>query len=144
METTSENTQSNEAETERIAPRRESFSGRLLGDTLFREFDLSTHVVEGEIHHSGTFKECLGDYAYMIAKRHKMDAQRAENIIRDLYKERVGETMNQTREGLMKREEALTDDERAMGYVNSPEFSRHPRFSGPAAVRTRRATASRS
>lgn len=119
METTSENTQSNEAETERIAPGRESFSGRLLGDTLFREFDLSTHVVEGEIHHSGTFKECLGDYAYMIAKRHKMDAQRAENIIRDLYKERVGETMNQTREGLMKREEALTDDERAMGYEHA-------------------------
>ena len=28
--------------------------------------------------------------------------------------------------------------------VNSPEFSRHPRFSFPAAVRTRRATASRS
>jgi glutathione S-transferase len=31
-----------------------------------------------------------------------------------------------------------------IGIMNSPEFSRHPRFSGPAAVRTRRATASRS
>lgn len=119
METALENTQSNEAETERIEPGRESFSGRLLGDALFKEFNLSAQVVEGEIHHSGTFKDCLGDYAYMIAKRHKMDAQRAENIIRDLYKERVGETMNQTREGLMKREEALTDDERAMGYEHA-------------------------
>ena len=30
-----------------------------------------------------------------------------------------------------------------MNYMNSPEFSRHPRFSFPAFVRTRRATASR-
>ena len=106
-------------ETERIAPGRESFSGRLLGDTLFDEFSLVTHIVEAEIQHSGTFKDCLGDYAYTVAKRHKMEVQRAENIIRDLYRERVGETMNQTRERLMKREEALTENDRAMGYEHA-------------------------
>ncbi|CTQ54758.1 hypothetical protein LP7551_03293 [Roseibium album] len=31
----------------------------------------------------------------------------------------------------------------SLRYVNSPEFSRHPRFSFSAAVRTRRVTASR-
>ncbi|MEM1287246.1 MAG: hypothetical protein AAGH60_02730 [Pseudomonadota bacterium] len=52
-----------------------------------------------------------------MAKRHKMEAQRADSIIRDLYRERVGETMNQTRERLMKREAELTDDDQAMGYA---------------------------
>ncbi|MEM1287245.1 MAG: hypothetical protein AAGH60_02725 [Pseudomonadota bacterium] len=63
MNTTTDKTQNEESETERIAPGRESFSGRLLGDTLFNEFGHATHVVEGEIRHSGTFKPCLGDYA---------------------------------------------------------------------------------
>ncbi len=113
------NTTQQKDETERIAITRESFSGRLLTDTQFDEILAHTRIVEAEIHRSGTFKDCLGDYAYTYAKRHKADPQRAENILRDLYRERVGETMNQTRERLMKREEALTEDEKAMGYEHA-------------------------
>ncbi len=41
-------------------------------------------------------------------------------------------------------QEELTDQQQAwIAAMNSPEFSRHPRFSFRAAVRTRRATASR-
>lgn len=106
-------------ETERIAIARESFSGRLLSDTQFDEAIAITRIVEGEIHRSGTFKEALGDYAYAYGRRQKIDVQRAENILRDLYRERVGETMNQTREKLMKREEALTDGDRGMGFEHA-------------------------
>ena len=108
-----------ESETERIAVARESFSGRLLTDTQFDEIIAHTRIVEAEIHRSGTFKDCLGDYAYTYAKRYKANPERAEHIIRDLYRERVGETMNQTRERLMKREEALTEGDRAMGYEHA-------------------------
>lgn len=106
-------------ETERIAVARESFSGRLLSDTQFSEAIANTRIVEGEIYRSGTFKEVLGGYAHAFGRRQKIDAQRAENIIRDLYKDRVGETMNQTRERLMKREDALTKNEKAIGYEHA-------------------------
>lgn len=119
MNTTADKTQNQESETERIAVARESFSGRLLSDTQFDEAIAITRIAEGEIHRSGTFKEVLGDYAHAFGRRQKIDAQRAENIIRDLYRERIGETMNQTREALMKREDALTDDDRAIGYEHA-------------------------
>jgi hypothetical protein len=115
MNSTSQNTD----ETERIAIARESFSGRLLSDAQFEEAIAITRIIEREIDKAGTFKDKLGDYAYAYARSQKMDAQRAENILRDLYKERTGQTMNQTRERLMKREEALTDEERAIGYEHA-------------------------
>lgn len=112
-------TTENTNETERIAEARESFSGRLLNDTQFAEAIAITQIIEGEIHRTGTFKEALGDYAYTFGRRQRIDAPRAENVLRDLYKGRTGQTMNQTRETLMKREEALTQDEAARGYEHA-------------------------
>lgn len=119
MNTTPQTTQNQGSETERIEPGREGFSGRLLHDTRYHEGMAITHIVEGEIHYSGMFREKMGDYAFAYSRSQKMDIQRAENIIRDLYKARVGETMNQTRERLMAREEALTDEDRATGYEHA-------------------------
>ncbi|MCP4184978.1 MAG: hypothetical protein GY761_16965, partial [Hyphomicrobiales bacterium] len=46
-------------------------------------------------------------------------AMKAETIIRDLFKERCNQTMNQMREGLMEREQKLTDVQRkdALGHA---------------------------
>lgn len=112
-------TTQNTDETERIAQARESFSGRLLSDAQFDEAIAITRIIEREIDKTGTFKEKLGDYAYVYARSQRMDAQRAENILRDLYKERTGQTMNQLRETLMKHEEALSDTDLAQGYEHA-------------------------
>lgn len=112
-------TTQNPDETERIAEARESFSGRLLSNAQFEEAMAITRIIEREILKTGTFKDKLGDYAYAFARSQRMDAQRAENVLRDLYKERTDQTMNQTREALMKREEALGPDDRAHGYEHA-------------------------
>lgn len=117
--TTDQNTQNQGSETERIAVARESFSGRLLNGTQFDEAIAITSIIDGEIQRSGTFREKMRDYAYAYSRNQKMDIQRAENIIRDLYKARVGETMNQTRERLMAREETLSDEDRVTGYEHA-------------------------
>lgn len=103
-------------EGERIAAARESFSGRLLTDRQFDEAMAITGIVEREIRQSGSFKDKLGDYAYAFARSEKFDAVKSETIIRDLFKERTGRTMNQMREELAKREETVTDDHRARAY----------------------------
>jgi hypothetical protein len=103
-------------ENERVAMARESFSGRLLTDRQFDEAMTITGIIEAEIQHSGSFKDKLGDYAYAFARTEKFDATKAETIIRDLFKERTGQTMNQMREDYAKREEAITDNHRAQAY----------------------------
>jgi len=106
----------NPKENERVAAARESFSGRLLTDRQFDDAMTITGVIEREIKHSGTFKDKLGDYAYAFARSEKFDAMKAESIIRDLFKERTGQTMNQMRENLTKQEEALSDYNRKQAY----------------------------
>ena len=94
-------------ERDRIAEARESFSGRLLTNSQFDEAMMITGILEREIHRSGSFKDKLGDYAYAMARSEKMDAVKAETIVRDLFKARTGQTMNQMREGLAERQDKL-------------------------------------
>lgn len=101
---------------ERLAAARESFSGRLLSDAQFKEAIAITGIIEREIHRSGTFKEKLADYAYAFARTEKFDAAKAETMVRDLYKERVGQTMNQTREALAAREQSFSERDRQKAY----------------------------
>jgi len=101
------------------AAARESFSGRLLTDRQFADAMSITGIIEREIQTSGAFKDKLGDYAYAFARSEKFDAMKAETILRDLFKERTGQTMNQYREGLVKNEEAITDDHRAQAYARA-------------------------
>jgi hypothetical protein len=110
------NTTNTEHQTDRVASARESFSGRLLTDRQFQEAMAITGIIESEIRESGSFKDKLGDYSYAFARSQSFDAVKSETIIRDLFKERTGQTMNQMREGLAEREEAVTDDHRAKAY----------------------------
>jgi hypothetical protein len=100
----------------RLASARESFSGRLLTDRQFEEAISITGIIESEIRESGSFKDKLGDYSYAFARSQSFDAVKSETIIRDLFKERTGQTMNQMRESLAEREDAVTDDHRAKAY----------------------------
>ncbi len=109
-------------ENERVAAARESFSGRLLTDRQFDDAMTITGIIEREIKTSGTFKDKLGDYAYAFARSEKFDAMKSESILRDLFKERTGQTMNQMREDLVKREESITDDHRSRAYEHACEI----------------------
>lgn len=103
-------------EQERVAAARDSFSGRLLTDAQFDEAMAVTGIIEREIMTSGAFKEKLGDYAYAFARTEKFDVMKAETIIRDLFNERTGQSMNQMREDLAKREAKLTKEQKAVAY----------------------------
>jgi hypothetical protein len=106
-------------ENKRVAAARESFSGRLLTDRQFDDAMTITGIIEREIKNSGAFKDKLGDYSYAFARSEKFDAVKAETILRDLFKERTGQTMNQLREELVKREDAITDEHRAQAYARA-------------------------
>ena len=107
------------AETDRVVSARDSFSGRLLTNSQFDEAMSITGIIQREIKKSGAFKDKLGDYAHAFARSEKYDAMKAETVIRDLFKERCGQTMNKMREGLMEREQNLTDVQRkdALGHA---------------------------
>jgi hypothetical protein len=108
-------------EQERVAVARDSFSGRLLTDPQFDEAMAITGIIEREILKSGSFKEKLADYAYAFARTEKFDAAKAETILRDLFKARTGQSMNQMREALAEREEKLTPKQRsiAVDFANA-------------------------
>lgn len=109
-------------ENQRVAKARESFSGRLLTDRQFDDAMTITGIIEREIKHSGAFKDKLGDYAYAFARSEKFDAVKAETVLRDLFKERTGQTMNQMREELVKREESIGEEHRAHAYARACEI----------------------
>lgn len=99
-----------------IAAARESFSGRLLTGAQFEEAMAITQIVHREIQKTGAFKDKLGDYAYAFARSEKFDAMKAETIVRDLFKENYGLSMNQLRESFVDAEKNLTDEQRQGAY----------------------------
>lgn len=106
----------NTTEADRLKSARESFSGRLLTDAQFDESMAITGIVEREIQKSGAFKDKLGDYAYAFARSEKFDVMKAETVLRDLFKERTGQSMNEMRKELVEREEKLPDQARQSAY----------------------------
>ncbi len=105
-----------------LSAARETFSGRLLTDPQFDEAIAITRVIEREIYRSGSFKDKLQDYAYAMARSENMDARKLEGTVRDLFKERTGQTMNQLREKLKAREETQPENLRDMALVNAHEI----------------------
>jgi len=97
----------------RLLEARESFTGRSLTASQFDEAWAMAGIMHREIVKSGSFKEKLGDMAYAMARSERFDAVKGETIIRDIYKGRYAETMNETREALMAREAPLRGDGRA-------------------------------
>lgn len=102
-----------------IANARESFSGRLLTDRQFSDAIALTGILRRQVLETGAFLDKLGDFAFAFARSERFDAMKAETIIRDLFRERFGQTLNQLREERMTREAALTEDDRALalGYA---------------------------
>jgi len=90
---------------------RESFSGRILTSHQYGKADAYTDLIKSEIHYSGRFKDPLGDLSYTFARTEKFDVSRAENTLRDIFKIKNGQSMNEMRTELMNREEQLQLDE---------------------------------
>lgn len=111
---TTNNTPKAPGDDDRLRIARESFSGRLLTDAQFDEAIAVTGIVEREILKSGAFKEKLGDYAYAFARTENFDATKAEIVLRDLFRARTGQSMNQMREALAEREDKLTPEQKAL------------------------------
>jgi hypothetical protein len=103
-------------ENERLLEARESFSGRLLTDAQFDEAIVITSIIEREIKKNGAFKEKLADYSYAFSRTENFDSGKAETIVRDLFRLRTGQSMNQMREALMEREEKLAPEQRKLGH----------------------------
>lgn len=99
---------------ERLTAARESFSGRLLTNAQFDEAIALTGILEREIKVTGTFKEKLSDYAFAFSRTENFDAAKGETILRDLFKERTGQSMNQLREGLAERETKIGEEAREL------------------------------
>ena len=110
-------------EAHRVAEARDSYSARLLTNGQFEEALANTHIIEREIKRSGSFKEKLGDYAHAFARMQGFDTMKGETILRDIYKARTGETMNQTREVLMEREEKVGDRMGEDAYRHATEIA---------------------
>lgn len=92
---------------------RQSFSGKSMTDTQLRQAHAIAGILNAEINRSGSFREGLTDYAHAFSRGEKFDAMRGENMIRDIYQARFGQTLNQTREGLMQAEETLPESTNA-------------------------------
>lgn len=92
---------------------RETFTGKRLTDIQFAESMLIADCIRREIEHSGRFKEKLADYAYAFSRTEKFDAQMGENIIRNQFSDRNGQTMNSMRERLVEQEEKIKEDPHA-------------------------------
>ncbi len=96
----------------RVQVARGSFSGRGLTQGQFKEAWAIAGIVNKEIQNTGSFREKLTDYSHAYARSERFDALRGETIIRDIYTARFEQSMNQTREGLMAREEAMPENAR--------------------------------
>ncbi|MEL7029899.1 MAG: hypothetical protein AAGL49_12005 [Pseudomonadota bacterium] len=101
------------ATAERQTAARESFWSQQLTRNQLDEAWAISGIIRGEIEKTSSFRDKLTDYAHAYARAEKFDALRGEAILRDIYAARYGQSMNQTREGLMAAEENLTRESRA-------------------------------
>ncbi|QBF32349.1 hypothetical protein [Thalassococcus sp. S3] len=100
---------------------RASFSGRGLTQGQFDEAWAISEIIHKEIQRSGSFHEKLIDYSHAYARNERFDSMKGEAVLRDIYKGRYGETMNQTRETLLKAEDRATDPECLRKILNAAE-----------------------
>ena len=100
-----------------IAETRNTYSARLLTDPQFEEFVSICTILNREIHRSGSFIEKLGIYAFAVSLTEKgISTNRAETIIRDLFKGLFDQSLDQLRQSLLKAEEELDEESIAMGF----------------------------
>ena len=83
---------------------RTGFTGKTLTHSQFDEAWNISGIINREIRKTGSFREKLTAYAHAFACNDTLDPMRGETILRDIYKARFDETMNELRENLMGRE----------------------------------------
>jgi hypothetical protein len=88
----------------RVDEARQSFTGSKLTDSQFDESWALAEIMHRGIRKSGSFREKLTDYSHAFSRGEKFDAMKGEIIIRDQFKARYDETLNQMREKLKARE----------------------------------------
>ncbi|MEM9699403.1 MAG: hypothetical protein AAF943_11495 [Pseudomonadota bacterium] len=94
----------------RFEAARNSFHGKTMTETQLRDTWGIAGIMERSIRRTGTFKDKLNDFTNAFARSERFEHMKGEEIIRDIFKVRFGQTMNQMREGLMEREAALGPD----------------------------------
>tara|TARA_R110002072_G_scaffold266193_4_gene425051 strand:+ start:851 stop:1471 length:621 start_codon:yes stop_codon:yes gene_type:complete len=99
---------------------RDGSTGKTLTDSQFDESWALATILHRAICKTGSFREKLTDYAHAFARSEKFDQMRAETIIREQFKARYGQTMNQFREDLKDRETNLPEKarEEAFGHAH--------------------------
>ncbi len=102
---------------------RQSSTGKALSDSQFDESWALAEIMHRGIRKSGSFHEKLTDYSHAFARSEKFDQMKGETIIRDQFKARYGETMNQMREKLKAREAdiPLSGHEQALDHARMIE-----------------------
>lgn len=103
----------------RIMDARNSYTGKSLTDSQFDESWALAEIMHRAIRKTGSFHEKLTDYGHAFARAEKFDEMKGKVIIRDQFKARYGQTMNQMRETLKEREAALLDVAREDALQNA-------------------------
>lgn len=88
---------------------RNGFTGKTLTNGQFDEAWAISEIMKHTICKTGSFIEKLTDYSHAYARTERFDQMKGEAIIRDIFKDRYGQTMNQMRGELIKREANLPD-----------------------------------
>lgn len=89
---------------------RNSLHGKSLTEAQLHESWNLAGIMKRSNERSGSFNEKLQDYSYAFARSERFDQLKGEDIIRDIFKARFGQTMNQMRENLLEREAQLGPD----------------------------------
>ncbi len=107
----------------RTTEARQSFTGKNLSDSQFDESWALAEIMHRVIRKSGSFREKLTDYSHAFARGEKFDAMKGEIIIREQFKARYDETLNQMREKLKAREANIpvSGHEQALDYARMIE-----------------------
>ncbi len=106
----------------RIAEARHSFTGKSLSDSQFDESWALTEIIHRGIRKSGSFYEKLGDYSHAFARAENFDQIKGKVIIRDIFKARYGQTMNEMREGILEREANLPEEAKTLALDHARQI----------------------
>ncbi|MFT6658564.1 hypothetical protein [Maritalea sp.] len=115
------NIATNEQDMQGIQRALNSPTGRNLSQAQRPDALAIVDIVHREIHRVGKFTDKLGDYANALARSEKFDAMKANVIVRELYKERYGETMKVTLDNLKAREKSLNPEQKALALSHAKD-----------------------
>lgn len=85
-------------------------TGKSLTNSQYSEAWAITEIMRDSIQKTGRFAEKFGDYSHALSRTEKFGQVKGETIVRELFEERYGQTMNQMREELMEREAKSPED----------------------------------